>query len=136
MHWRHLRPGELDHEKVWLLVSLLAAGAAWAWVRFALPVPACTFRAMTGCACPTCGATRAVTQLFHGNLAGALYFNPLVTCAAFGAMAFNLYAAFVLAARLPRLRGDRLTPRSARFLRVGACAAALLNWVWLVRAGI
>lgn len=39
--------------------------------------PLCPFRALTGFACPGCGATRALHQLLHGNLIAAFQLNPL-----------------------------------------------------------
>jgi hypothetical protein len=37
----------------------------------------CPFFAMTGLHCPGCGTLRALHQLLHMNLAGALHMNPL-----------------------------------------------------------
>ncbi len=39
--------------------------------------PPCIFHRVTGLWCPGCGATRAMHQLVHGNLAAAFHFNPL-----------------------------------------------------------
>ena len=39
--------------------------------------PFCPFRALTGFACPGCGATRALHQLLHGNVNAAFKLNPL-----------------------------------------------------------
>jgi len=44
--------------------------------------PPCAFRALTGWLCPGCGATRALYQLLHGNVMGALALNPLATVVA------------------------------------------------------
>jgi hypothetical protein len=40
--------------------------------------PICPFYVLTGLYCPGCGSTRAVYQLLHGNLLGALSMNPLM----------------------------------------------------------
>ena len=40
--------------------------------------PACPFRALTGFACPGCGATRGLRCLVHGDFVAAFKFNPLV----------------------------------------------------------
>jgi hypothetical protein len=37
----------------------------------------CLFKRMTGVACPSCGATRALLALLHGEIGNALYINPL-----------------------------------------------------------
>jgi len=39
--------------------------------------PACPIHALTGYYCPGCGATRALHQLLHGNIAAAFSYNPL-----------------------------------------------------------
>jgi len=41
--------------------------------------PRCPFLALTDHYCPGCGATRAVAELLHGNVAAALHFNAAVT---------------------------------------------------------
>ena len=57
-----------------MIVGVLAALA----VLPTLPaLPACVFRAATGVPCPTCGTTRGVFALLHGDLRSALRFNPL-----------------------------------------------------------
>lgn len=43
--------------------------------------PPCIFHAVTGLYCPGCGSTRALHQLLHGNVVGALRFNPLIILA-------------------------------------------------------
>jgi hypothetical protein len=43
--------------------------------------PTCPFLAITGWYCPGCGALRAVHDLLHGDLAGALARNPLAVLA-------------------------------------------------------
>ena len=39
--------------------------------------PICPFLGLTGYHCPGCGTLRALHQLLHGNVIGALGFNPL-----------------------------------------------------------
>lgn len=41
--------------------------------------PRCPFFALTHLLCPGCGGTRALYDLLHLNLAGALHYNALVT---------------------------------------------------------
>lgn len=56
--------------------------------------PTCPFLAVTGYYCPGCGSLRALHDLAHGDVAGALARNPLMVLAAGG-----LLVAFVLWAR-------------------------------------
>jgi hypothetical protein len=41
--------------------------------------PRCPFYAATHLLCPGCGGTRAIYELLHLNLTGALHYNALVT---------------------------------------------------------
>jgi hypothetical protein len=76
-----------------LLASLSFAGYGWlAWNSTRLasyaPIPgACMFKAVTHVPCPSCGTTRAIMLLLHGNPVASLLLNP------FGAV---LFAALVV----------------------------------------
>jgi hypothetical protein len=134
--WRRLRKGECDHEMLWLGVSAVVVPLGVFWLRFGLPTPPCAFHAFTGCPCPTCGATRALRQFIHGNLPGALHFNPLAVCAFIALLLYDAYAAAVLALRLPRLRIESIAPRTARRLRIALLGAVAINWLWLFYARV
>lgn len=136
MNWRRLRAGEIDHEALWLGVSLASLALAWLWLRLGLPLPPCPFHEITGCACPTCGATRCVRFAFGGDFSAAFWINPLAFCA-FGAMAlFDAYAATVLALRLPRLRAGVRPAWVGKAARAAALTIIAVNWAWLLRRGV
>jgi len=85
--------------------------------------PTCPFLAVTGYYCPGCGSLRALHDLAHGDVAGALARNPLMVLAAGG-----LLVAFVLWARrlwrgLPR---TRVAPAA---LLYGLLALVVAFWV-------
>lgn len=69
------------------LLAMLAAGvAALVALRIFDPAtsgvfPPCPLRFLTGWYCPGCGSLRALHQLLHGNLPGALALNPLLVFA-------------------------------------------------------
>ena len=65
-------------------VSLLACVAGYVWVYYALThsgkepgMVVCPIKQVTGFPCPSCGVTRSLVQLVHGNPGAALYLNPL-----------------------------------------------------------
>jgi hypothetical protein len=132
MVWRRLQPGELDHEFLWLGVSLMGTLLAWFWLHFALPLPRCAWHDFTGLPCPTCGATRCMRYITRGAWQAALLVNPFVFFTLAVGTVFDAYAAAVLLLRLPRLRLDHLPPRSGSFFRYGFLAVLALNWAWLV----
>jgi Protein of unknown function (DUF2752) len=136
MNWRWLRAGEIDHEAIWLGVSLASLALAWLWLRLGLPLPRCPFHEMTGCACPTCGATRCVRFALGGDFGAAFWINPLAFCALGAVALFDSYAATVLALRLPRLRMDALPAWVGRGMRLAAIITIALNWAWLVWWGV
>ena len=107
---RRLSPGEIDHELIWLSVSLASLGLAAAWLTIGLPWPRCIFHEITSLPCVTCGMTRCGIQFFHAHFLAALKWNPLVFMALCSVAAFDLYASFVLVTRAPRLRFHFSTP--------------------------
>ncbi len=62
----------------WCELLLLAAILGYFAVSPALPdFPLCPFRHFLGSSCPTCGTTRSVWAILHGNFAAAWGFNPI-----------------------------------------------------------
>ena len=132
LHWRRVGPGELDHELIWLLVSVTAAVMAAVWLALHLPWPRCGFLALTGVPCFTCGATRAGLAFLQGNFLEAWRLNPLVS-AAFAAVAvFDLYAFAVLVSRAPRARISLTHPRARRVMITLLAVLAVANWTYVV----
>jgi Protein of unknown function (DUF2752) len=129
---RHLAPGEIDHEGIWLTVSLVALGLAAAWLTVGLPWPRCAFHEMTGLPCVTCGMTRCAIQFFHGHFLAALKWNPLVFMALCSLTAFDLYAFAMLTTRGPRLRICFDTQTGRALVRIAVVSALVLNWIYLL----
>ncbi|HSH40045.1 MAG TPA: DUF2752 domain-containing protein [Chthoniobacterales bacterium] len=130
VYWRRLRPGELDHELLWLAVSVTSAALGSAWFAMGLPWPRCNFRALFGIPCFTCGATRAAVALLGGDLVHAWTWNPLATVTMLAIVLFDIYAFAVLLLRAPRLR---FALSGAKWLLVAlVVTAAGLNWAYLL----
>jgi uncharacterized protein DUF2752 len=133
--WRPLRPLEVDHEALWLLVgsaSLCLLGVALATPGIQLPL--CGFKTITGLPCPTCGLTRTIIALSRGDLSRGLFMNPLAAILCGAGLLYLAYAAIVLALRLPRFR-PTMTAAGARRLRIAALTALAVNWAWLIATG-
>jgi hypothetical protein len=129
---QRLAPGEIDHELLWLSVSLVSLGLAAAWLTVGLPWPRCAFHEITGLPCITCGMTRCAIQFFHGHFLAALKWNPLVFTALCSLTAFDLYAFATLAARAPRLRIFFDAQTAKTFVRIAVVSALVLNWIYLL----
>jgi hypothetical protein len=129
---RRLRAGELDHELIWLCVTVGAAAVMIGWMWLQLAWPTCSFRTITGLPCLTCGATRAAVSLLRGDWLAAWRFNPLATAAMSALAAYNIYAALVLLMRAPRVRIVTGSPRVRPVVLSIAAVVALLNWTYLL----
>jgi hypothetical protein len=126
-----LAPRELDHELIWLSVSLAGLAFAAIWFALGLPWPHCIFLTITGHPCMTCGATRSAIDFFHLNFVSAFKWNPLVFTILCGLSIFDTYAFLVLIMRGPRLR-LRFAANEKKFVRFVAIALLLSNWIYLL----
>jgi hypothetical protein len=131
---RPIAPGELDHELVWLSVSLGSLAAAALWFALRLPWPICLFHAITGHPCATCGATRSAIAFFHADFLSAWKWNPLAMIFFCGVTAFDVYAFAVLLTRSPRLRITSFTLPEKNFARAAILTLFAINWIYLLIA--
>jgi hypothetical protein len=129
---RRLEPGELNHELLWLSVSVGSLACAATWLSFGLPWPTCVFHDLTGLPCLTCGATRSTIAFLHGNFVAAWLWNPVAFLALCGITLFDLYALSVLVIRAKRLRVVLLSECAKQFTRFIVIAALALNWIYLL----
>ena len=127
---RYKRPGDIEFGIIYGTIALLALIAA----RI-LPVqeilPPCPFRVVTGIPCPSCGSTRSLVHLAHGDIAGSLILNQLFSLA----MITALFLFFACSVRLPFNR-SRITlthtRREGTVLRAGMAGIFLANWSYLI----
>ena len=131
---RRLAPREIDHELLWLVISSGTFLGLFLWLSAGWATPQCTFRALTGLPCLTCGATRSAWQFLHGHFLTSLRFNPLAFLAYCGIAVFDLYAIAVLIARTPRLRLSNFTRFEKLVVRILVIALLSGNWLYLVVA--
>jgi hypothetical protein len=131
---RRLAAHEIDHELLWLLISVSACLALLLWLSAGLATPRCGFRALTGLPCLTCGATRSAWQFLHGQFVTSMRFNPLAFVAYCGIAIFDLYALAVLIARAPRLRLNNFTRGEKLAARIVVVALLSANWLYLLLA--
>lgn len=106
-----------------LCVCVLAAAAGRLWFRLGLHFPPCMFNRLTGLCCLTCGATRAVDALLHGQLLRSFLLNPtpVLLC---------LFLAWVLGFELVGfLRGKAVRFRWGLHALVGIVAVAAVYCV-------
>lgn len=129
---RDLRP--LDPFLGWsLVVGVVGLLLAAAFFPFGAMPPLCAFLLLTDLPCLTCGMTRSWVALVHGDLGGALLWNPAGAALCVGAL---LGALYILVRQLgaPGLRLES-TLGERRGLRFGLMLAVALNWAYVVQAG-
>jgi hypothetical protein len=130
--WRRSPAAGLNHELIWLVVSVAAVVAGALWLGIGLAWPRCPFLAITGFPCLTCGATRAMIAFLRADFSLALSWNPLAFLALVGVGAYDLYAIIVLLSRSPRLRIVEWTRTEKKASRIAAVVLVALNWIYLV----
>lgn len=134
---RALGAREIDHERLWLSIALASAALVVFWIASGheeLPRVICPFRAITGIPCLSCGGTRALLALAHGDVRAALVWNPLVALGAIAGAAWLLYAAVVILLQTPRLR-LRLDTRDRLAVRLAAGFVLVGNWIFVIAQG-
>jgi hypothetical protein len=127
------RPGGLPLGAIFGALAAMAAAVVGLVHLDRLPFTVCYFKALTGWACLSCGATRALGRLFELDLAGALAMNPLATM---GILSLVPWAAADLAL-LPsgRALSVELAPAAARAARLAFALALAANWIYLLAVG-
>jgi Flp pilus assembly pilin Flp len=122
-------PGAIEFGIIYGLIAVLMLTAA----RF-LPLltlaPSCVFKALTGLPCPTCGSTRSITHLSHGDFSSAFVMNPLMVVAVGAALLSLLYGFITLLFGLPRI-AVKMSEREKDILRLSSGIILVSNWVYL-----
>ena len=105
--------GAIPHDALWQLIVKYGGDPS---VPDRLRWHVCPLHAITGIACPGCGATRAIQHLASADVAGALTLNPLVTLAILGTVVLAVLAivAPATADRLLDLAGRAAHTRRGR----------------------
>ncbi len=95
----------------------------------------CPFKMITGIPCPGCGGQRALFAILHGNIAEAVYINPLSVAV----ICFAIIAPIWLFADCYRstnslnsvMKGKWSLPTSALVAIV-----VIANWIWNIYKGL
>ena len=114
-------------------IAVLGAAVVGLFQIDRLPFTVCYLKAFTGIPCPTCGSTRAVGCLAHGDLTGAFAMNPLATAALLALVPWAL-ADLALLTR-GRALDLSVSPVVGRALRLAVVVTVLANWAYLIAAG-
>ena len=114
------------------VAALLIAISPWA-SQFAGGLWGCTFKSLTGIACPTCGTTRAAMALARFDVVTAMTHYPLPTVGWIVFLGGGLTAA---AMTLIGWTPPEIPSRLPGWARAAVVAALLVNWVYAIATGV
>ncbi len=111
-----------------IALVMLGAGRLLPILSFA---PDCVFKGLTGIPCPTCGSTRSVVHLAHGDILSALAMNPLTTLCLISAIVYFIASLMSVAFDLPRINVI-LADKEKNVMRAGVVMILLAQWAYLI----
>jgi hypothetical protein len=104
------------------------------WSHYYYPnVESCLFHRITHVPCPSCGSTRSVFALLHGEFAGAFYYNPLGYLIFLLMLSLPVWVIYDLVSRKETLLRFYLYIESLfkkRYIAVPFILFILGNWIW------
>lgn len=109
------------------------AGYIYLFFAKASQYTVCFFKNITGYACPSCGSTRAVMQLYHGDIIASLLLNPFGIIIATAMIVLPLW--IVLDVALNKSSLYLWYQKAETFLKQKQVAIPLIllviiNWIW------
>lgn len=128
-----------------LLFALLGAGYGWMlWANWHIGHPhgnftPCFIKNATGIACPSCGTTRSILLLSHGNIKESLLLNPLGIIMGGLMVVLPFWLAYdVLAKRGTLYKSYNKFENTVRirWVAIVLTILILLNWIWNIQKGL
>jgi hypothetical protein len=93
-------------------------------------LPSCPLNDLTGLPCPSCGSSRSVVHLVHGDVISSITINPLAALCFMAALPYFLYNLVVFILDIPRII-IQLTDKEKNVVRACALFLVLANWFYL-----
>ena len=120
-----------------LLLLLTACGYIWLFVcnnsSRGIGWNGCLIRTIFHIPCPSCGTTRAVQAVFHGEWLQSVYYNPIgILIAALMVVVPIWIAIDYLTNSASLLKAYRITEKKLRSwpYALTGILAILINWIW------
>jgi hypothetical protein len=99
----------------------------------------CLFRLFTGIPCPSCGSSRAILSLLHGNLIQSLNWNPFGIVLIVIMLISPLWILFDIINQYSSLLKFYNTAElylKRRYLAIPLIFIVLANWAWNIAKGL
>jgi hypothetical protein len=123
-------PDQIEFGIIYGGIALVLLGVGWlpSILSFA---PDCVFKGLTGIPCLTCGSTRSVVHLSHGDILSAFTMNPLTTLCLMSAVLYFIYSFMSAAFHLPRI-SFLFTDKERTIMSAGVVMLLLVQGVYLI----
>jgi len=129
-----------------ILFIACAAGYIWLGLNISqghheenIAVEVCLIKHTTNIPCPSCGSTRTILALLHGNIMDSLYWNPLGLIVLLIMLIIPLFMTYDFVCKkellLKMYYKTEATFRKRKYA-VPAIVLILLNWIWNISKGL
>ena len=133
----------LGRKKFYTILSLACiVGYTWLIITIKLEynsVGVCLIKQVTNIPCPSCGSTRSILSLLHGDVMEALYINPFGLLLAIIMLLVPMWIIFDITSKKKTLYDFYF--RFESFIRKPIVAIPLvllviINWIWNITKGL
>lgn len=125
--------------------SFILIGLSWiGWNIFCFQqskpgLQICLLKNTVGIACPSCGTTRSIVHLFHGEFSSAVLLNPLGVIAFIALMIIPfllIYDYYTSKRILWTIYVQVINLFQNKIFSFIALVLILLNWIWNIQKGV
>jgi len=136
----------IDKNKLYTIL-LLACTAGYAWLVYSViklqsektSGDVCLIKLITNIPCPSCGSTRSVIALIHGDWLQAIYINPFGIIIALIMLIIPFWILFdTITKKITLLNFYRHTETFLKkpIIAIPLILFVLINWIWNITKGL
>ena len=99
----------------------------------------CLIRHFAHIPCPSCGSTRSVLSILHGDIAGGFYWNPIGILIFAGLMMAPFWIGYDLILKKESLYRTFIGFENAlrnKWVSIPAIILLIINWIWNIYKGV
>jgi len=99
----------------------------------------CMFKQVTNIPCPSCGSTRSIIALIHGDVLGSLKWNPIGVILMLGMVILPFWVVYDKLTKktsLVQVYNQSETFLKQKSIAIPAIILVLLNWMWNIYKGL